>query len=155
MKKKSCTITCDGSFYPDTKEAGYAFWISSDEGKFTRHGKLKEARNSQEAEIQSLVNSLHFVRNHYKLKYCEIIYVNTDCKMIIDIMDKPHTKLRKKNAQKRMRQLRGFIQKYVGNYNGRKAEVKLRHVYSHKANTDSRQYVNNAVDKMAKIGAKL
>lgn len=147
------TINTDGSYFPETGQAGFAFWISSDKGRFCRYGKLKDAKNALEAELQSLANALHFCRTHPDLKECKKIIINCDCLNLKSIIEKPNAL--RKNKQKRLRQLRGKLQEYIGKFRGCKCEYEFRWCPAHKKVTDARTYVNRQLDKAAKKGAKL
>lgn len=147
------TLNSDGSFYPKTKEAGYAFWVFSSKGKFMRYGKLKEAHCCLESEAQSVINGLHFIRNHPDLKDCKKIIINVDSLGVKAMLENPQGL--KKRDQKRLRQIRGVLQKYTGKYKGRKCEVEVRHVKAHSKGETTRESINNRLDKYAKLGAKM
>jgi len=147
------TINTDGSYFPETGEAGFAFWISSSKGKFRRYGKLKDAKNALESELMCLINALHFCRTHPDLKECKKIIINADCLGLKHMLENPHGLKRKK--QKRLRQLRGKLQEYIGTFRGCKCEYEFRWCPAHKKVVDARTYVNRQLDKAAKKGAKL
>lgn len=143
------TLNSDASYIHQTKEAGYAFWISSDVGRFKKYGKLKNAVNSTTSEVMSIINGLHFCRTHPQLKHCTKIVINTDCMYAIHLGT-----CNKKLSSKSARQLRGRLQEYLGKFRGHKCEIEFRHVKAHVEITDSRSYVNDWLDQMAKKAAK-
>lgn len=54
------TIIADASWCPDTKVAGYAFYISSDLGRHGGQGIFKDpVKGSNEAEAMALVNAVY------------------------------------------------------------------------------------------------
>jgi ribonuclease HI len=143
------TINTDASWCRHTKRGSWAFWISSDVGRFKKSGVLKEKCNGNiQAEIMAVVNALHYCRTHKKLKVATKIIVNTDCKTAINIAENPNGL--KKNSQKELRSLRGWIQKYIGKFRGRKCEVEFRWVKGHSDGESARSYVNNYIDKEAR-----
>ncbi|MCB1712422.1 MAG: ribonuclease H-like domain-containing protein [Candidatus Riesia sp.] len=150
------TLNADGSFYPETGKAGYAFWVSSNAGVFTSWGKLAEAGSSEEAEMMAVINGLHYVRNHKKLQSITKIIINSDCDLIRTIMEEPEKTLRKTAEKtKRRRWLTKHLIKYTNWYKGKHVACEFRHVKAHKGTGTPRKYVNNWCDRHAKKGAKL
>jgi ribonuclease HI len=144
------TVNTDGSFYPDTKQAGYAFWITCNNGRYKKWGKLKKCQTSTEAELMAIANALYFLRHHKDLKDVSKIIINTDCESIINIMKNAH-----RSRTPIMNKIKGTISKYIGRYEGKDSTYEIRHVEAHKGTETPRKYVNNWLDKHAKKGAKL
>ncbi len=54
------TIIADASHCPETKVAGYGFWIAGQRGKMSGSGAMRElCASSTVAEMQAIVNALH------------------------------------------------------------------------------------------------
>ena len=144
-----------GVFYPETGNAGYAFWIASNNGTFKKYGKLNDCENSNEAEMMAIANALHFVRTHPSLENCTKIIINTDSELAINCINPKYNYFgsKKRERHKRFRSIRGVMTKYLGKYKGKKCEFEFRHVKAHKKIESAREYVNNWLDKHAKLGA--
>lgn len=93
-------VITDGS-YKDGK-AGYAFWVSSPVGRFKKYGRLKDAKNSTEAEMQAIANALHYIRNKKELWGISNIIIQTDCQSTIQMVSESHKHVKgKKKRQER------------------------------------------------------
>lgn len=129
------TINTDASYCHKRKAAGYAFWITSKEGRVKRAGKLRKAETSFEAEAMAIANALH-VFITLKLD-CTYLIINTDCANVITAVKhrSPADVIKK-------------ISKLIDQTGIKKYE--LRHVKAHSGKKDARSFVNEWCDKMAK-----
>lgn len=125
--EKFITIFTDGSYCPDTGAWGCGIWMKngSNKSQTYKFGGL-EGKNSTEVELKALeyiVENILNKTNHVKGK---IIVIQCDN---ISAMEKfNYYPLKKLGAD----------------------FVKMKHVRSHKSNKNSRTYVNNLVDKLAR-----
>lgn len=147
-------VITDGSFKDE--KAGYAFWISSPVGRFKKYGRLKNAKNSTEAEMQAIANALYFIRNHKDLWGISKITIQTDSEHSINMITDPSNHLKgKKKRQENFRKIRGVITELIGKYNGVKSEYEFKHVKAHSGTDTKRKYVHDWCDKFAKKGREL
>lgn len=148
------TINTDASHCSFTKDASYAFMVCCNAGVFKKSGRFsKKVDNAMFAELMCIANALHFTRNHPDLWGISKIIINTDCLNGIDMILR-ETKMTKKN--KKYRQVRGVITKYIGKYKGsEKIPVQFKHVKSHTNKTDGRSKANDWCDKQAKKERKI
>lgn len=78
----TATILADASFCPDTKAAGWGYWIASDRGKRGGGGVIKGMRSdytSKHAEMMALVNALAVARKAGLVEDGDEILFQTDC----------------------------------------------------------------------------
>ena len=147
------TVTSDASFDSYSGEAGYAFLISCNAGRFSKAGFLKTAKNITEAELMSIANSLHYIVNHKELWGVSKIIFNVDFIAAEDFIFKHGgtNRSRKKYAGKRYRQIVGKITFYIGElrkqYKG--VQFEFRHVRAHTEYQSQRSKANSFVDKLA------
>jgi ribonuclease HI len=160
---KYVTLNTDGSLEECKTgvfvKGGYAFWISSDVGRFTSYGKCPDSDNSMGPELVAIAKGIHFIRNHPKLKFVEKIIVNTDCVPGIDWIKnnkkgKPNCIHKGKLQNVARHHIFDMIRKGYKGLN--KVEIEFRHVKAHTNNlSNPRSFVNNWLDIHAKIGKKL
>ena len=144
------TVNTDGSYYPETGRGGYAFWISSNVGTFKGYGKLRNCPGSTEAELMAIANALHYLRHNKEIVGVTKIIINTDCESLINVINNSHT-----NRKPSINKVRGAISHYIGKWQGKDSDYDVRHVKAHKKVESAREYVNDWLDKHAKIGANL
>lgn len=152
------TINTDASYCNSTKVGGYAFWITTNIGRYKKYGELKNTtNNSTEAELKAIANSLEYLK---RLGFVDItkVYINTDslgaitsinnsinnlngqsvlCKYIVKTM---YDIVRQSNL--RLTRL------------GLKNIFNLRHVKAHNYTGSRRTYVNEWCDEHAKISMR-
>ena len=146
------TINTDASFYHEDGRAGYAFWISSDVGRFKKWGKLNTdcKKDPTYAEFFCIANAIHYTMLHPELKgKITKLHINTDSQKCINFFNSP-SKCYTSRKHKPMRKAYRYIKKLTKN-----VDIKWQHVYSHTNNDDKRSFVNNWCDQMAKQGANL
>lgn len=139
------TITTDASFHYKYKIAGWAFWISTNNGSIKRSGIFKtNVANPTESELKCIANGIHVLQLS-GLNVTKLI-VNTDCMGGIQY----HAKEKKKNSEKH-RGLRNASELIKTLLDGKYPEVIFRHVKAHNGQPDARSYVNDWCDKAAKM----
>ena len=156
------TLSCDGSIDFGSKigvpkKAGWAYWISSDLGKFTSYGRCPDCTNPMAPELAAIAKGMHFIRNHPELSKTTKIIVNTDCLPAISWIatfdrKRKKDKLHKGSLQNLARHhIRDIIRK---GYRGLpEVTVEYRHVKAHtKDLSEARKWVNDWLDKKAKEG---
>ncbi len=158
------TLNTDGSLDWGAKEgspgkAGYAYWISSDIGKFKKYGRLPDCINSMGPELAAIAKGLYFIRNHSELSKATKIIVNTDCEpginWIKNINDYKYQKRHKKHRGTLHNIARHHILEMARKgYRGLpEVELEYRHVKAHTNElSEARKYVNDWLDKKAKQG---
>ena len=140
------TITTDASFYPEHKEGGYAFWISTNLGRIRLAAAFKnKVICPHDAEFKCIINSLH--RLHKENLTIKTIYINTDSQTVIDTVDKKNTSL-PSYAKENLKQFNLII----GKLNSPK--IIMRHVKGHLHTKTPRHWVNSWCDKEAKKAAR-
>lgn len=156
------TLNCDGSLdygakIGKPKKAGWAYWISSDVGRFKNYGRCPDCVNSMGPELAAIAKGIHFIRNNPKLNKATKIIINTDCEPAISWMRTIH---RKRNSDKKHKGslhnvARHHIREMVRKGYRDLPEVKLeyRHVKAHTNDiSEARKWVNNWLDEKAKLG---
>ena len=155
------TLNCDGSVdwgakKGNPKKAGWAYWISSDVGRFKAYGRCPDCTNSMGPELAAIAKGIHFIRNHPKLKVATKIIVNTDCEPAISWIK---TINRQRSSDKKHKGTlhnvaRHHILRMVNSYKGLDpVKVEYRHVKAHTNDlSEARKWVNDWLDKKAKEG---
>ena len=132
------TITTDASFMPNQKIGAYAFWISSQMGKYSEAKLFKTSvDSSHDAEFKCIINALHRVKG-LKLKV-DKIYVNTDSMSCIKTINSGHVT----DWCKETLPLYQAIVKELG------CKVIMRHIKGHRHTRTPRNWVNDWCDKKA------
>lgn len=155
------TLNTDGSLDWGAKigkpgKAGYAYWISSDLGRFKKYGRLPDCVNAMGPEMAAIAKGIYFIRNHPKLSKATKIIVNTDCQPAIDWIASINRSREKDKKHKGSLQnvARHHILLMIDNYKGlNPVKVEYRHVKAHTNElSEARKYVNDWLDKKAKEG---
>ena len=84
------TLNTDGSLdygTRDNRKAGWAYWISSNMGRFKAYGKCPNCNNTMAPELVAIAKGIYFIRNNKDLSKCTKLIVNTDCQAGIDWID--------------------------------------------------------------------
>jgi len=159
---KHVTLNTDGSLDWGSKQgspgkAGYAYWISSDIGRFKKYGRLPDCDNSMGPELAAIAKGIYFIRNHPELKKVTKIIVNIDCQPAIDWVKSVNS--RKKSHKKHKGSLQNIARHHIllmmreGYNNLHKVTIEYRHVKAHTNDlSEARKYVNDWLDKKAKAG---
>lgn len=158
------TLNCDGSLdygakLGSPKKAGWAYWISSDVGRFKNYGRSPDCTNTMGIELIAVAKGIYFIRNHEKLSKATKIIVNTDCTPAIHWMVKPMDTRPLCQIKKHKGTLQDIARKEIikmikQGYKGlNKVEIEYRHVKAHTDNlSEARKWVNNWLDEKAKAG---
>jgi len=158
------TLNTDGSLDWGAKEgnpgkAGYAYWISSNIGRFKKYGRLPNCDNSMGPELAAIAKGIYFIRNHPELKNTTKIIVNTDCEPAIYFVNYEGKNAKNKRHKGKLQNIaRHHIRRMIRKgYNDlHKVKVEYRHVKAHtKDLSEARKYVNDWLDKKAKEGRSL
>lgn len=88
------TVNTDASFLPDTKEAGYAFYIKCDLFTTRYSGKFHTIpENIYQAEQMALANALASLSKHIGVDKMKYLVINTNSQHTIDHLESPVTDL--------------------------------------------------------------
>src|SRR3954466_14648311 len=84
------TIITDASYCPNTKVAGYGFWIASNRGKFGGGGQMitTEIVNATAAEMMAVANALHHAAMQEAVQQGDHILFQTDCMGAVDAFNR-------------------------------------------------------------------
>ena len=156
------TLNTDGSLDWGAKvgnpgKAGYAYWISSDLGRFKKYGRLPNCVNSMGPELAAIAKGLYFIRNHPELSKATKIIVNTDCQPAIDwiaSINRSREKDKKHKGTLHNIARHHILEMARKNYRGLpEVKIEYRHVKAHTNElSEARKYVNDWLDKKAKEG---
>lgn len=152
------TINTDASFCPDTLVGGYAFWITTDLGRYKRYGSIKDtSRDSTEAEMKAIANALYYL-NTLNFVNIDSIYINTDSMCAIDYIQGGIQNLHGKSILTKyiIKMMYDIVRKSNINLNRTNllSIFKLRHVKAHHYTGSTRSYVNDWCDLHAKMCMK-
>lgn len=131
------TVITDASFCHKTKAAGWACWISADNGKTKKGGKFHKCpRTSQEAEYWAALNGVALALQVGAVD----ILLQSDCLSVVN-------KLNRAAASSRVRtDLR------KASFSLSRHTLRCRHVKGHQSSSaGARFFVNNWCDKHAKV----
>lgn len=149
---RTATIISDASFCNQTKSAGWASWIAVDDERFRFYGNFQRPiMTSVDAEMGAIVSGVcAFVELHESFTKDirhHVVLVQSDCVAALDILfRKPITNISKQTFVYDMRQILQEQRKKFG------LSIQPRHVKGHQSsNRGARYYVNNQVDKYARI----
>lgn len=140
------TITTDASYYHEHKQGGYAFWITSNQGRLRLAQAFKnKVHSSHDAEFKCIINALHYLSRHdWNVTQ---IYINTDSQAVIDLIEN-RAKIIPDYSLNNLQQYNAIIK--LMNI----SHVSFRHVKGHKHTRTARHWVNSWCDKNAKAAAK-
>lgn len=141
----SMTINTDASFDPETKTAGWAYWIKSHDQLFKDSGYMGRVDNPSIAELVTIGKAVDKVREFVQSEWGENfpedqikLYINTDSTWSISAIEGRFRK------SKHMSFVRA-IQHKLGDF-----DIEARHVKAHKHTETARHWVNDWCDKQAK-----
>lgn len=153
------TLNTDGSLGEGNK-AGYAYWISSNEGRFKSYGRPPNCDNAMAPELVAIAKGLHFIRNHPELKKATKVIINTDCVPAIRWIKSIN--IHKKKHRKHKGSLQNVARHHIWKickkeYNGLPTlKTEYRHVKAHTSDLSKpRSWVNDWLDKKAKEARSL
>lgn len=155
------TLNCDGSLdftqQGNFVKAGWAYWISSDIGKFKSYGRCPDCDNPMGPELAAIAKGVYFIRNHPELSKAKKIIVNTDCEPGINWMRTIHRK--RARDKKHKGSLQNVARHHIlemtkkGYKDLPEVKVTYSHVKGHTNNlNEARKWVNDWLDKKAKEG---
>ena len=149
---RTATIISDASFCNQTKSAGWASWIAVDGERFRFYGNFQRPiMTSVDAEMGAIVSGVCAFVELYETFTKDIrqhtVLVQSDCVAALDaLFRKPITNISKQAFVYDMRQILQEQRKKFGLF------IQPRHVKGHQSNNrGARYYVNNQVDKYARI----
>jgi len=142
MKSVQCiTINTDASFHPESKAAGYAFYIVCDLFKIQKSGMFKRNPvSAMEAEIMCIGNAIATLLAQKELPTAKWLIINNDCTYGMDAI--------KRSAKGIPRDVNALRQKLIIRLQS--SENKMRHVRAHSGIKDARSWVNEWCDTEAK-----
>lgn len=145
------TISTDASFQRDHNLGSYAFWISSNEGRYQQYGVFKDpCLTPTIAETKCILNAIYYLAT-LKLPNITKLVINTDSLNSIYILKGMQFEIEK---YKLRRHKQHIFKKRFDNmkkkYNIPEGLIEFRHVKAHTNTNDKRSYVNSWCDMMAK-----
>lgn len=138
------TILTDASHCPETKSAGYGYWIVSDRGHIKGGAEFKSTvKNIGHAEIMAIINALYCAIQAGIAQKGDTILVQSDSTLALNIL-----KYRSKKEEY------GYLIKEWRRLTGKMGNVVYRHVKAHSGAQDARSYANRYCDKIARISMR-
>jgi len=137
------TLLADASFCPNTRIAGYGFWIAAARGKLPGHGVFKTlCRDNVVAEMRAIVYAMRAGMQHGVIQKHDELLIQVDCLAAISAFDGSRTELNEeeKAVHRYFKDL-----KRQGSF-----EIEWRHVKGHSSTTDARSLSNNSCDRRAR-----
>lgn len=142
------TIIADASYCPDTKAAGYGYWIASERGKRGGGGPLRSPIDgSGAAEMMALCNALTVAINAKLVLEGDFVLLQTDCQSALYAFEglRNHSMTRhEREACVALRELQ----------HANKLKFGFRHVKGHSNRAEARYITNNRCDERAKEGMR-
>jgi len=143
------TVNTDASFHPVHKVGAYAFWVVCNQGKILKSGRLKNAKNSTDAEAMAIANALYSISISDFTGITKII-INSDClpaiQKIKSTAKEPTAYKYCYNVIKKIRIKNGITGRRIHEF---------RHVKAHSGTKEPRKWVNDWCDKEAKKHMRL
>ena len=141
------TILADASHCPDTKAAGYGFWVASARGKTPGGGSMREpVSNSLTAEMMAVCNALHAAISLELVKTGDTVLMQIDCVGAIRRLTS-----RPPAHEKQQKEVRKFFLELTEKH---RLRVSFKHVKAHTEGHDARHKANNHCDTRAKEGMR-
>lgn len=137
------TIIADASHCPETKAAGYGFWIASDRGELGGGGEMKRIVESNiTAEMQAVANALHIAIQRKLVQHRDQVLIQTDCVAAIEAFTGKRVTLQdhEQDVVKYFKKLRKALS----------LSIEFRHVKGHTGKKEARFVTNHLCDKRAK-----
>ncbi len=137
------TIIADASFCPDTKVAGYAYWIICKRGKKGGDGTFKGPVESNIiAEMMALLNALQGGLTSKVVRHNDQVLLQTDCQPAIDTFKK-----RRRRPSTKEKELIHWLDECLRTNN---IAVRFRHVKGHSGRDEGRYVANAICDRKAR-----
>ena len=145
------TINTDASFSQYHSRGSYAFWISSDEGKFLKSGMLKDkVVDATMSEMKCIYNAFYFIKKFNVHIGCNKIIVNTDSLNSIHFFKNDEKAIKRYGLEsKQHKVLSQKLLTYIKN-NFTNIDIEFRHVKAHEHTNSARNLVNDWCDKECK-----
>lgn len=138
----TATIIADASFCPDTRAAGFSYWIASSNGKKRGSGAFKgRVHDSMAAETMALVNALHDAMTSGLVLKGDSILFQSDCVAALQCLE---------TGTSAKKEIVLIISKFQHLVNKGAFVIKFKHVKGHTQNEGARFVVNRICDKFAK-----
>lgn len=141
------TIIADASYCPETRAAGYAFWIASGRGKRGGHGAIKDrVVNNIAAEMMALLNGLHQACVFGLVQPQDEVLLQTDCLAAIAAFENNRKSITKEELE--------LVQYFLKLKSRASVSVVFRHVKGHTRGGEPRLWVSNKCDELAGAGMR-
>lgn len=141
------TILADASWCPDTKAAGYGFWVASARGKTPGGGSMRETvSGSLPAEMMAVCNALHAAIDLQLVKSGDVVLMQIDCVAAIKRFTAGYSP-----AVKDEKRAYKFFKELTKTH---RIAVLFKHVKAHTSGHDARHKSNNHCDTRAKDGMR-
>lgn len=140
------TIISDASWCPETRAAGYGYWIACERGKGPGGGSLRMlCSGSNAAEMMAIVRAVADGLKQGFIEPGDQLLIQTDSQAAIDAF----THKRSVGGDERLAydEMRKLL-------NGRRITTRFKHVKGHSNVQDARSVTNRMCDQRAKAGMK-
>ncbi len=140
------TIITDASFCPNTRVAGYGYWLASDRGSKAGMGVMTTQRivSNVAAEMMAVANTLHDCKMQKLLLPGDSVLMQTDCVAAINAF----TSVRTLNSMHEQEQnVVEYVWQFVKHF---ELEIRYRHVKGHSSQQGNRYLANHKCDQRAK-----
>jgi ribonuclease HI len=144
------TVNTDASYSHQHKVGAFAYWITTENGRYKNAGVLRNVQDSLDAELQAIANAFHSI---LKKEWTGIthIYINTDCEAAINLLKKK--KIRTLKAKKTYHAADFIVStlEKLGDANKHSPDFySIRHVKGHSGKDSPRKFVNDWCDKASR-----
>lgn len=138
------TIFTDASHCPETKSAGYGYWIISDRGHLKGGAEFKSTvKNIHQAESMAVVNALYGAILAGIAQKGDTILVQSDSTPALNILEYLCKKEEYVEIIKEWSRLTREMDKVI-----------YRHVKAHSGAKDARSYANRYCDNVARVSMR-
>lgn len=139
------TIIADASYCPQTRAAGYGYWVASERGKAPGGGSMRgPVDGSGAAEMMAVCNAIYDALKLGLVEPGDHLLVQTDCQSAILAFDGQ----RQVMTRDELAAKRSFADLCTRN----RLRVRLRHVKGHTNRREARYVTNNRCDQRAREG---
>lgn len=135
------TLYTDASFYPDSKQGGWAIWARSELGRMIRSGSCPQyVVDSNDAELCAMYAGIYLVGKHWP--QTERILICSDSTTALSLL-----KYRERSSREVPARLQGLVQGVCSQHG---FKLVPRWVKGHSSANTIQAYLNNKCDEFAR-----